>query len=108
MINIVHVEYHLNDKRNISAIEVKLKSFKTIDSEDKVLSGHYLAATISAAFFKTTLLTDVGKSLRTIPNPNRSNVIDLFIDLKENSLTYNDVARFLDAFQKALDETNLF
>ncbi|MBO4276474.1 hypothetical protein J5868_02120 [Candidatus Saccharibacteria bacterium] len=107
MINIVHVEYHCNDQRRISAIEIKLKSFNQ-NEKDKVLSGHYLVATISAAFFKTTLLTDSGKSLRTTPNPKRSNIADLFIDLKENSLTFTDVARFLDAFQKALDETNLF
>ena len=107
MINIVHVEYHCNDQRKISALQVKLKFFKS-DKEDKILTGHYLAATVSAAFFKTTLLTDEGKSLRTIPNSKRGNIVDLFLDFKENKLTYTDIAKFLDAFQKALDETNLF
>ena len=50
MINIVHVEYRCNDQREINALQIKLKSFKSKD-EDNVLTGHYLAATISSAFF---------------------------------------------------------
>ncbi|MBQ9485053.1 hypothetical protein IJU85_03060 [Candidatus Saccharibacteria bacterium] len=107
MINIVHVEYRCDDQREINALQIKLKSFKSKD-EDNVLTGHYLAATISSAFFKTTLLTDEGKSLKTIPNPKRNNIVDLVIDLKDNKLSFKDVALFLDAFQKAIDETNLF
>ena len=107
MINIVHVEYRCDDQRRITALQVKLKSFKNKE-DDKVLTGHYLAATISAAFFKTTLLTDEGKSLKTIPNPERNNIIDLVINLKDNKLSFKDVALFLEAFQKAIDETDLF
>ena len=107
MINIVHVEYHCSDQREITALHIKLKSFKQ-GEEDKVLTGHYLAATISSAFFETTLLTDEGKSLKTIPNPKRNNIVNLVIDLKDNKLSFRDVAMFLDAFQKAIDRTNLF
>ena len=107
MINIVHVEYRCDDQRRITALQVKLKSFKNKE-DSKILTGHYLSATVSAAFFKTTLLTDEGKSLKTIPNPERNNIIDLVINLKDNKLSFKDVALFLEAFQKAIDETDLF
>ncbi|MBQ5812058.1 hypothetical protein IIW29_00570 [Candidatus Saccharibacteria bacterium] len=90
----------------ITAIEIKLKSFTEEDGE--ALSGHPLIATVSAAFFKTTLLTDVGKSLKTVLNPKRSNVVNLIVTLKETQLSFEDVARFTEALQKALDETSLF
>ena len=105
MINIVHLDIHCNDRRVITAIEIKLKSFK--DDHD-ALSGQSLVATISVAFFKTTLLTDVGKSLEIKMNPKRKNIVDLMINLeKENDLTLEDVARFSDALQKAIDETKI-
>ena len=106
MINIVHIDIHCNDHRMITAIEIKLKSFTEEDGE--ALSGHPLIATVSAAFFKTTLLTDVGKSLKTVLNPKRSNVVNLIVTLKETHLSFEDVARFTEALQKALDETSLF
>ena len=106
MINIVHIDIHCNDQRTITAIEIKLKSFTEEDGE--ALSGHPLIATVSAAFFKTTLLTDVGKSLKTVLNPKRSNVVNLIVTLKETQLSFEDVARFTEALQKALDETSLF
>ena len=105
MINIVHVDIHLDDERNITAVEMKLKSLEDNKPE---LSGHPLIATVSAAFYKTTLLTDFGKSLTTELNPNRSNIINLTVSLKENTMTYEDVGKFVDYFQKALDETKLF
>ena len=105
MINIVHVDVHLNDERDITAVEVKLKA---IEDDKLALTGHPLIATVSAAFNKTTLLTDFGKSLTTELNPNRSNIINLTVSLKENTMTYEDVGKFVDYFQKALDETKLF
>ena len=105
MINIVHVDTHYNDQRAITAIDIKLKFFQS--NGEKPLTGHPLAATISAAFFKTTLLTDAGKSLSIEPNPKRPNIIDLVISFRENNLTFLDVAKFVDAFQRALDDTNI-
>lgn len=106
MVNIIHVNIHCNDRRKITAVEVKLKSFK---EEDKpALSGHPLVATVSAAFYKTTLLTDVGKQLITKLNPKRADIIDLIVYLKENSITFEDVSKFVEYLQKSLDETNLF
>ena len=106
MINIVHIDIHCSDQRKITAVEIKLKSFTT--EEGEALSGHPLVATVSSAFFKTTLLSDVGKSLKTVLNPKRSNVINLIVTLKDSDLTFEDVARFSDALQRALDDTSLF
>ncbi len=107
MINIIHSETHYNDKRKITAIEVKLKYFK---SEDRnTVTNQSLVTTVSAAFYKTTLLTDSGKSLNTSMNPNRSDIVNLVIVLKKDTdLTFADVGRFLEALQRALDETPLF
>lgn len=101
MINIVHVEVSCDDKRTITAIAVKIKSSHKIEP-------HELVATISAAFYKTTLLSDVGKSLKTQLNPKRHDVVDIIVTLKENRLTQVDVGNFIEAFQKALDETTIF
>lgn len=107
MINIIHSETHYNDKRKITAIEVKLKYFK--NGNQDTVTDHSLVTTVSAAFYKTTLLTDSGRSLNTSINPNRSDIVNLVIFLKkDNDLTFVDVGRFLDALQKALDETPLF
>ena len=105
MINIVHVDTHCNDQRTITAVDIKLKFFRK--NGEKTLIGHPLAATISAAFFKTTLLTDVGKALSIEPNPNRTEIIDLVISFRENNLTFLDIAKFIDALQQALDDTNI-
>ena len=105
MVNIIHTNIHYNDARTITAIEIKLKSF----NNGSALTGHPLVATVSTAFFKTTLLTDVGESLKTTINPNRKNVVDLVVTLKkDNDLTALDVANFINALQRALDETSLF
>ena len=103
MINIVHTNIHLDDDRKITAIEVKLKS-------KNGLSGHPLIATISAAFFQTTLLYDSGNALQIVPNPERKNIVNIIVTLKETekSLSFNDVANYLDALQKALDTTSIF
>ena len=102
MISIVHVNIHCDDKRNITAVEVKLKS---IDD----LSGHPLIATISSSFFQTTLLSDSGNALQIIPNPDRKDIVNFVVSVKEgDSLSFADVANFLSAFQKALDATTIF
>ena len=100
MINIVHVNIHCNDERKITAIEAKLKSKND-------LSGHPLLATISAAFFKTTLLDDSGDALQIVPNPERKDIVNLVVTIKRDGLSFEDVARFLEALQKALDETSI-
>ena len=106
MVNIVHVNIHCNDGRKITAIEIKLKYFPK--EEECVLSGQTLVATVSAAFFKTTLLTDVGKSLKITPG-KRDEIVNLSVRIgDENNLTFEDVARFSTALQQALDETRLF
>ncbi len=100
MINIVNVEIRNDDNQRITRIGAKLKS---IDG----LLGHPLLATIAAAFFKTTLLTDSGDTLQIIPNPDRKDIVDIFVTIKSQGLTYIDVANFLGAFQKALQETTI-
>lgn len=106
MLNIVHDETHYNDERKITAIEVKVKSVAEEGKESLV--GNSLWGTVSDAFYKTTLLSDVGTSLRTVPNQNRKDIVDLIVDIKDDTLSRNDVANFVNAFQKALDETSLF
>ena len=106
MLNIVHDETHYDDNRVITAIQVKVKSVEENGKES--LIGNSLWGTVSDAFYKTTLLSDVGTSLRTVPNQNRKDIVDLIVDIKDNALTRNDVANFVDAFQKALDEASLF
>ena len=86
-------------------------SAKCITEEGKeLLPMHPLVATVSASFNSTTLLTDVGESYKITPDPKRSgDVIDLKVRIKENyNLSYEDIARFLEAFQAALDTTKLF
>ena len=104
MINIVHVVANLNDKRMVTSIELKLKHFK--NGTD--LTEHQLVATVSMAFYQTTLLTDVGKNLKTVLDPKRRDIVDLVIVLKDNALKPQDISNFIDAFQKALDTTSLF
>lgn len=106
MLNIVHDETHYNDNREITAIEVKVKS--VAEEGKQSLTGNSLWGTVSDAFYKTTLLSDVGTSLRTVPNKNRKDIVDLIVDIDGNALSRKDVANFVDAFQKALDETSLF
>ena len=102
MNNIVHIEVHCDDKRNITAIAVKVKHF------GERIEPHAFVATVSEAFYKTTLLSDVGKSLKTELNAKRHDVVDLIITLKRNDLKQTDVGNFIEAFQNALDKTKLF
>ena len=107
MINIIHVNVHYDDRRNITALEVKLKSLKD-SGDEKALLKESLNATVFAAFFKTTFLAAEGKSLTIKANPKRGNVVDLRIALKENSLRLQDIINFIEAFQTELDTTSLF
>lgn len=102
MINIVNVGIKYDDQRQITALEIKLKSFTKDENE-----RHFLIATVSAAFFKTTLLQDVGKKMN-VALGNRNDIVNLTIRFKDNTLTLHDIANFVDAFQKAVDETKLF
>ncbi|MBR3157151.1 hypothetical protein IKF20_01820 [Candidatus Saccharibacteria bacterium] len=102
MINIVHLNVHFNDERRITAVEIKLKA---IPEEKENKYKHNLVARVSAAFFATTLFTDNGASLKTILNPKREDVVDLYISLKENSLNFDDVAKFVNYLQKELDNS---
>ena len=105
MINIVHVDINCNDERRIMSIELKLKSL------GNTLTIHQLIATVSSAFFKTTLLADEGGTLKTAINKKRKNVVDLTISFnKENNLKPNDIANFIDVLQEAIDvsEKSLF
>lgn len=104
MINIVHVEANLNDERVVTSLNIKMKYIKNGND----LTEHQLVATVSAAFYKTTLLVDVGKNLKTELNPKRGDIVNLVVILKNNSLQPRDVSNFLEAFQKAIDETSLF
>lgn len=106
MINIVHLDVYYSDQREITAIEMKLKSLENAEG-GKALSGHPLNATVSAAFFYTTLLDDAGTNFRLTPDPERGHVIDLKVNFFKRDLTLNDVNRFIEAFQKALDTTEL-
>ena len=101
MINLVHLNVHFNDERKITAIDIKMKA---IPEEKENKGRHNLVARVPAAFFATTLFTDDGASLKTIPNPKRDDIVDLFISLKENNLSFEDVAKFISYFQKELDE----
>ena len=106
MINIVHLDIYYSDQREITAIEMKLKSFDD-EKGGKALSGHPLNATVSAAFFSTTLLDDAGTNFRLTPDPERGHVIDLKVNFFKKDLTLTDVNRFIEAFQNALDNTSL-
>ena len=90
------------------AVSCKAKSIRE-EGEDQRLFGHQLIATVSASFYKTTLLTDEGVALRTALNPKRNDIVDVTVVLaKDNNLSLEDVMRFVKAFQTALDNTKLF
>jgi hypothetical protein len=107
MINIIHVNVHYDDRRNITALEVKLKFLKNNENEEE-LPRECLNSTILAAFFKTTFLADEGQSLTVKANPKRSNIVNLHIALKENNMKLQDITNFIEAFQTAIDTTSLF
>lgn len=107
MINIVHYESDYNDERKITAVRVKLKYI--VKGEEDVLPRHALVATVSASFFDTTLLTDVGESVEISPNPKRGDIINLKIKIeKDKNLSFEDIGRFLGALQTSLDNIKLF
>ena len=61
------------------------------------------------AFTKTTLLRDEdNKGFLINPEPKRKNIANLRIRLGDNTLKRLDIANFLDALQRALDETSIF
>ena len=103
MINVIHINVHFDDDRKITAIDVKLKLIKNNDEDE---SNQYMVTTICKAFYNTTLLADVGKSLNISVNPNRQNIVNLSVKLKENDMSLKDIANFNDAFQQALDATS--
>ena len=104
MISIVNVVTHCDDKRKITGLDIKLKSFN-----DDCLTGQALVTTVSVAMGKTTLVTDDGRNLRISLNPKRNTIVNVTIAFsKENTLTFHDVANFLEHFQKSVDETKLF
>lgn len=106
MVNIVHYEVKCDNERNITAIRIKLRSFQ--ENEKSALQGQALYSTASAAFYKTTLLADVGKLLETIPNPKRKDIVNLNIKIRKGNLKPIDIANFITAFQEAIDTTSLF
>lgn len=117
MVNIVHLECDCNDNRRITTLRIKLKSLPDPSPEQKdeenkgnnALIEHYLLATISHAFHRTTLLSDEGKEMKIALNPNRKDIVNLTIGLrKDNNLSPSDIANFISAFQRLLDETKIF
>ena len=102
MINIINFVIRLDDKRKITGIELKLKA---IPEEKENDDRQHLVARVSAAFYATTLFGDVGKSMKTTLNTRRKDVVNIDICFKENNLTLNDIASFIDAYQKHLDES---
>ena len=101
MVNIIHLNVHCDDNRRVTALEIKLKS---IPEEVENENSQHLVARVSAAFFATTLLADAGKSLRTTLNPKRRNVVNLHVVFRENNLSFDDVTKFINAFQCELDK----
>ena len=102
MINVIHVNIHCDDIRNITALEIKLKSCP----EEAVNVDHqHLVARISAAFHSLRLFAEYGKTLKTEMNPKRTDVVNLNVTFWENRLTFKDITGFIDAFQEALDNS---
>lgn len=107
MINVVNLDIHYNDYRRITAVDIKLKSIAS--GVEYKLTGHELVATVSAGFFRTTLLTNSGGKLEVKPNESRNDIVNLIVSFKEdNDLTVIDIANFITAFQYATDGVDLF
>ena len=102
MINIVHINIHFNDERNITALELKMKA---IPEEQGNRDRQHLVARVSAAFYSTTLFSDIGKTLKTTLNPKRNDVVNLFVSFEKNNLTLEDISRFIHSYQEALDNS---
>lgn len=106
MVNIVHIDVNCDDFGKITSLEMKLKDVPR--EGEQPLEGQLLPATASSAFFKTTLLTDVGKFVKTVVNPKRKNIVNVIVALSdENDISITDVANFIMAFQMGLDDTHL-
>ena len=101
MINIVHIDVHCDDERKITALEIKLKS---CPEEAVNASNQHLIARVSAAFCSLRLFAEHGKNIKMEINPKRPDILNLDIIFWENKLEFKDVARFIEAFQKALDD----
>ena len=102
MVNIIHVDIHCDDERKITAVEIKLKS---CPEEEVNENSQHLVARASAAFYSLSLFSEFGKTLKTQLNPKRKNIMNITVTLRENELSFEDVARFIDAFQEALDDS---
>ena len=102
MINIIHVNTHFDDNREITALEVKLKYIE----EDGERQNQYLIAIVCKAYYNTTLLPDVTEKLNISTNPKRTEIVNLSIKLKENNMAITDIADSISALQRTLDETS--
>ena len=103
MINIVHHETHYDDNRNITAVEIKLKSCPQEEvNEDR----QHLVARASAAFYSMEFFSEYGRTMETNLDAERRDIVDLFITLnKDNGLTRKKIADILDEFEHKLDES---
>ena len=99
MVNVINVHVHCNDHSNITAMDIKLKS---CPEESVNTSSQHLVARVSAAFNSLSLFSECGKNFRMELNPKRENVVNLHISLWENTLSFQDIGEFIDAFQKEL------
>ena len=102
MVNIINFVIRFDDKRKITGVELKLKA---IPEEKENNDRRHLVARVSAAFHASTLFGDAGKTLKTTLNPRRNDVVDMVVTFKENDLTLIDIAKFVETYQKELDES---
>ena len=106
MIIIIASKTRYDDNVVIRTLDI---TFKSIDTDGKLLTDHPLIATIMCAITKTTLLKDEeNKGFLISPEAKHNNIANLKIRLGDNTLTRLDIANFLDALQRALDETSIF
>ena len=103
MINVVHVDFHFDDNRKITAIEVKLKS---CPQEEVNEERQHLVARISAAFYSLDLFSDYGKTMQTNLDANRKDIVDIFVTLeKDNNLSLVELANYVTELQQELDKS---
>ena len=107
MIRIIRDENHYDDDGTITAIDIK---FKSLREDGKEVADPALVSKIMSAISKTTLLADEeNRGFKIIPDKKRKNIVaDLTIKLGRNSLTRTDIANFIDALEKAINEVKLF
>ena len=102
MINIINQVIRCNDKRMVTALEIKLKACP----EEMVNENEqHLVARVSAAFHASDLFAKYGKTLKTELNPRRKNVVNLVVSLHENSLSFKEIGEFVESFQEEIDKT---